>query len=64
MRSWPDLPEMRSVELTTQTLHGLDAAVIVTNHRAVDYDLVVECAPLILDTRGVLRHRNGKVRRA
>jgi UDP-N-acetyl-D-glucosamine dehydrogenase len=64
MRSWPDLPEMRSVELTTQTLQGLDAAVIVTNHRAVDYDLVVECAPLILDTRGVLRHRNGKVRRA
>ena len=39
------------------------AAVIVTNHRAVDYDLALEHAPLILDTRGVLRHRNGKVHR-
>jgi len=64
MRSWPDLPPMASVELTVETLCLFDAAVIVTNHRAVDYELVLEHAPLVLDTRGVLRHRNGKVRRA
>ena len=64
MRSWPDLPPMTSVELTAETLRRLDAAVIVTNHRAVDYELVVEHAPLVLDTRGVLRHHDGKVRRA
>ncbi len=28
---------------------------IVTDHTAVDYDLVAEHAPLIVDTRGVLR---------
>ena len=54
MRSWPELPPMRSVELTAELLADVDAAVIVTNHRAVDYDLVLEHAPLILDTRGVL----------
>lgn len=64
MRSWPDLPEMHSVDLAADALQNFDAAVIVTNHSAVDYDLVLEQAPLVLDTRGVLRHRNGKVRRA
>ncbi len=64
MRSWPDLPPMASVELSADELHGADAVLIVTNHRAVDYELVYEHAALIVDTRGVLRHRNGKVRRA
>jgi UDP-N-acetyl-D-glucosamine dehydrogenase len=64
MRSWPELPPMTSVELSAETLHRSDAVVIVTNHRAVDYGLVLEHAPLILDTRGALRDRNPKVRRA
>jgi UDP-N-acetyl-D-glucosamine dehydrogenase len=64
MRSWPDLPPMASVELCADVLHDADAVLIVTNHRAVDYDFVYEHAALIVDTRGVLRHRNGKVRRA
>jgi UDP-N-acetyl-D-glucosamine dehydrogenase len=64
MRSWPDLPPMASVELSAGELHDADAVLIVTNHRAVDYELVYEHAALIVDTRGVLRHRNGKVRRA
>jgi UDP-N-acetyl-D-glucosamine dehydrogenase len=64
MRSWPDLPPMASVELSVDELHGADAVLIVTNHRAVDYEFVYEHAALIVDTRGVLRHRNGKVRRA
>jgi len=64
MRSWPDLPPMASVELTAGGLQAVDAALIVTNHRAVDYDLVLEHASLVVDTRGVFRHRNGKVRRA
>jgi len=36
---------------------GVDCAVIVTNHRGVDYDAVVRKAPLVVDTRNVLKGR-------
>jgi UDP-N-acetyl-D-glucosamine dehydrogenase len=55
MRSWPDLPPMRSVDLSAAALAASDAVVIVTDHSAVDYALVVEHAPLVVDTRGVYR---------
>ena len=32
MRTWPDLPAMRSVPLTAETLEASDAVVIVTDH--------------------------------
>ncbi len=64
MRSWPDLPPMKSVDLSAETLQETDAALIITDHKAVDYDLVLEHAPLIIDTRGVYRHKNGKVHSA
>ncbi|MBI4915367.1 MAG: nucleotide sugar dehydrogenase [Acidobacteria bacterium] len=55
MRSWPDLPTLTSVSLTAETLAATDAAIVVTDHAAVDYDLVAEHAPLVVDTRGVYR---------
>ena len=61
MRSWPELPPLESVELTAEALAAVDAVVIVTDHAAVDYDLVVEHAFSIVDTRGVLRGRRDKV---
>ncbi len=64
MRSWPDLPPMKSVDLSAETLQETDAALIITDHKAVDYDLILEHAPLIIDTRGVYRHKNGKVHSA
>jgi len=64
MRHWPDLPEMTSVPLDAATLEAHDAAVIVTDHSAVDYDLVVRHAPLIVDTRGTLRGDRPNVVRA
>ena len=57
MRSWPDLPPMQSVELTAETLAALDAVVLVTDHAAVDYEMVVAHAPLVVDTRGRLGGR-------
>ena len=36
---------------------GIDCAVIVTNHRAFDYDALVRAAPLIVDTRNALKGR-------
>ncbi|MEM6796059.1 MAG: nucleotide sugar dehydrogenase [Acidobacteriota bacterium] len=55
MRTWPELPPLESVPLDAETLKAQDAVLVVTNHRSVDYGLVLEHAPLILDTRGVYR---------
>ena len=64
MRSWPDLPPMTSVPLTAENLARTDAVVLVTNHTAVDYDLVARAAPLIVDTRGVYRNPRPNVVKA
>jgi UDP-N-acetyl-D-glucosamine dehydrogenase len=64
MRSWPDLPPMTSVPLTADTLSKTDAVILVTNHSAVDYDLVARLAPLIVDTRGVYREPRPNVVKA
>jgi UDP-N-acetyl-D-glucosamine dehydrogenase len=58
----PYVPELRldSAALRSQpfeTLSSCDCAVIVTDHRAFDYDAIVRLAPLILDTRNALRGR-------
>jgi UDP-N-acetyl-D-glucosamine dehydrogenase len=53
---------MRSVPLTSGLLDSLDAVVVVTDHTSVDYNLVVEHAPLIVDTRGALRNYQGNAR--
>ena len=58
MRTWAELPEMRSEPLTAETLAAQDAVLLITDHAQVDYDLVLEHAPLVVDTRGVLRGDN------
>lgn len=55
MRNWPHLPALRSADLTPDLLRAQDAVLVVTDHRAVDYEAVVEHARLVVDTRGVLR---------
>ena len=47
--------EMTSVPLTRETLAAQDAVVIVTDHTSVDYELVVDAAPLVVDTRNATR---------
>jgi UDP-N-acetyl-D-glucosamine dehydrogenase len=64
MRTWPDLPAMQSAPLTPETLAAQDAVLIVTDHTAVDYDLVARHAPLVVDTRGVYRNGQRNVVRA
>ncbi len=55
MRSWPDLPALTSQPLTAELLAAHDATLVVTDHSAVDYELVAAHAPLVVDTRGVYR---------
>ncbi len=44
-----------SVPLTPQMLGGYDAVVIVTDHSKVDYQMIVDHAPLVVDTRNATR---------
>jgi UDP-N-acetyl-D-glucosamine dehydrogenase len=43
--------EFHSVALTDDELARVDAVVIVTDHRSIDYQWLVDRAPLIVDTR-------------
>jgi UDP-N-acetyl-D-glucosamine dehydrogenase len=53
---------MHSVPLTDQALGSADLVVIVTDHAGIDYARVLKTAPLVLDSRGVLRGKgNGKL---
>lgn len=60
-RSWMRLAGRRSSDLTQELLEELDAVVLVTDHSAVDYELVLRNAELIVDTRGALRGRGPNV---
>ncbi len=58
MRTWAELPQLRSEPLTAELLAARDAVLLITDHAQVDYDLVLEHAPLVIDTRGALRGDN------
>lgn len=45
--------EYNSVELTVQTLHDCDIAVITTNHSSYDAKFIAENAPAVFDTRNL-----------
>ena len=53
-RQHPGLQGLRSVPLDAATLAGFDAALVVTDHRAVDYALLAEACPLVVDTRNAV----------
>ncbi|CAN5647477.1 nucleotide sugar dehydrogenase [soil metagenome] len=52
-----DLPNegLSSMPLTGGLLRTIDCAVIATAHAGVDLDLVVDCAPLVVDLRDAVR---------
>jgi UDP-N-acetyl-D-glucosamine dehydrogenase len=49
--------EYRSVPLTPESVAEADCVLIVTDHTAIDYDLVRDRARLVVDTRNALRRR-------
>ncbi len=51
-----DLPEMASVELTSESLAAQDCVLIATDHAVYDYDFIVEHAPLVVDTRNATKN--------
>jgi len=46
------------VELTPHAVASADVALIITGHKAVDYEVVIDSAPLVLDTRNVFAGRH------
>ena len=46
--------ELESIDLDKNTLGAADCVVIVTNHDAIDYDLIGSCSNLVVDTRNAM----------
>ncbi|WP_322496156.1 nucleotide sugar dehydrogenase [Chloroflexus sp.] len=53
---------MRTALLTDDLLRQCDCAVIITNHRAFDYERIVTLAPVVVDTRNATRSIQGPLR--
>lgn len=58
----PEFPKMRehhfdlkSVELSPETIASYDAVILLTDHSDFDYDAILQCAKLVIDTRGKFR---------
>ena len=47
--------DLSSVVITPDIIRSYDCVVIGTNHDAFDYDMMLDNAGLIIDTRGVFR---------
>lgn len=52
-REYGHLKGRRSVAIDPQALEGFDAAIIATDHDAVDYAAIASLLPLVIDTRNV-----------
>ena len=55
-REHPEFAGRRSVALVPESLRDFDVALICTDHDGVDYRIVVECCPLVVDTRNACAH--------
>ena len=56
MRHYPHLPQLTSVELTSEFISSQDCLLISTDHSVFDYDKIVAHAKMVLDTRNATRH--------
>ncbi|BAZ10122.1 UDP-glucose 6-dehydrogenase [Calothrix sp. NIES-4071] len=50
--------DLKSVEITTDSLSQMDCVLLVTDHDHFDYDSIQKNSLLIVDTRGRYRHKN------
>ena len=59
----PHLPDhkLSSLELTPEEAQKSDCVVVVTDHRSVDLDLVVDSSSLVMDLRDAVRRRLGRL---
>jgi UDP-N-acetyl-D-glucosamine dehydrogenase len=53
---------MLSVKLTPKAVEDADVVLVVTDHSSVDYQMIVDNARAVVDTRGITRKIHGKAR--
>jgi UDP-N-acetyl-D-glucosamine dehydrogenase len=53
--------KLSSLELTPEEARKADCVVVVTDHRSVNLDLVVDSSPLVVDLRDAVRRRLGRL---
>ena len=54
--------DLHSTQLNAELLKQSDVVVIVSNHRDVDYSMVLDHAPVVVDTRNAIRGLRGSAR--
>jgi UDP-N-acetyl-D-glucosamine dehydrogenase len=60
-RAWPGGFDLQTEELTPSALAAADCVAILTEHSAVDYGMVLESAPLVVDTRNAIPGKHDHV---
>ena len=60
-RDWPGGIDLKSVPMTPATLAATDCAVVITDHKAFDYDVITRHAPLIVDSRNAIKRKHDHV---
>jgi UDP-N-acetyl-D-glucosamine dehydrogenase len=58
---WPGGFDLVSKPLSRSTFAEADCVAILTDHSAVDYDVLVATAPLVIDTRNAIKQRHPHV---
>jgi UDP-N-acetyl-D-glucosamine dehydrogenase len=53
---------MSSVDISAETLAGYDLVILTTDHDVFDYDLILQNAKYIIDTRGRYRYNKSVLR--
>jgi UDP-N-acetyl-D-glucosamine dehydrogenase len=56
--------DLKSVEITPESLVGMDCVLVATDHDRFDWDLIHRHAPLLVDPRGLFPPEPGRVYRA
>lgn len=56
--------DLKSIELTPETVASYDVVVLLTDHSDFDYDMIAEHSNLVVDTRGKYRSKAGNVVKA
>jgi UDP-N-acetyl-D-glucosamine dehydrogenase len=60
-REWSGRHDLKAVDLTRGTIGQYDCVVIVTDHKAFDYDAIVAEADVIVDTRNAIKQPHANV---
>jgi UDP-N-acetyl-D-glucosamine dehydrogenase len=60
-REWPGGYDIKAVDMTRGNIGQYDCVVIVTDHKAFDYDALLDEADLIVDTRNAIKQPHPNV---